>query len=123
MSEAAHPSPMREDAVREEIVRLEERIAALTDSIERCRKISLTARLVLSAGAIWALLIALQALPYASFHMVGAIATLLGGIVLFGSNASTWRQMVAARARTESLRSELIDQIDLRTVDGSTGAR
>lgn len=122
MSEATNPGLMGADAIRAEIARLEDRIVALTESIERCRKVSLTARLVLSAGAIWALLIVLQVLPYASFHLVGAIAMLLGGIVLFGSNASTWRQMSAARAQAESLRAELIDRIHLRTVDGSTDA-
>jgi hypothetical protein len=121
MSDAAgEPGTMSEDAARDEIARLEKRIEALTDSLERCRKFALTARLLLSAGAIWTLLMVLRVIPFAPIHIVGAIATLLGGIVLFGSNASTWKQTTAARAEAESRRAALIDGMALRTVEEET---
>jgi hypothetical protein len=101
---------------REEIARLEARIAALTDAIERCRKISLAARLALALGAVWLVLVLLKVIPFAPIHIIGAISAMLGGIVLFGSNASTWKQTVAAIAAAEARRTELIDGIALRTV-------
>jgi hypothetical protein len=117
MLDIAEPGPMSEKAAREEIARLEARIEALSGSIERCRKISLAARLIFAAGAVWMLLMLIRVIPFTSFHLVGAIAAVLGGIVLFGSNNSTWKQMLAALAQAESLRAQLIDRIELRTVE------
>jgi hypothetical protein len=116
MSDAADPGPLSEDAVREEIAQLEARIESLTDSIERCRKISLFARFVLAAGAAWIALMLLRLLPFAPFSIVGAIAAVLGGTVLVGSNGSTWNQMLASRTTAEMRRRELIDRIALDVV-------
>jgi hypothetical protein len=103
--------------IREEIARLEARIEVLSDSIERCQKISLAARLALALGTVWLVLVLLKVVPFAPIHIIGAISAMLGGTVLYGSNASTWRQTVAAIAAAEARRTELIDAIALRTVD------
>ena len=109
-------APLDNDAARDEIAHLEARIAALTESIERCRKVDLVAKLVLAAGIAWAMLMVIGALPFARLNVVGAIAAVLGGIVLFGSNASTARQTAAALGAAEALRAELIESLDLRAV-------
>ena len=109
--------PESGDVIREEIARLEARIETLTDSLERCGKISLMARLILAGGAVWTVLIVLGLARFGSFNIVGAIAALLGGIVLFGSNSSTWKQTDAALAAAQARRSELIDALEMRTVD------
>ncbi|MPZ56575.1 MAG: hypothetical protein GEU91_08780 [Rhizobiales bacterium] len=103
--------------VRDEIARLEARIEALAESLERCRTISLMARLILAAGTVWIVLMLTRAIPFAPFNIVGAISAGLGGIVLFGSNASTWKQTEAAIAEAEALRGELIDRIALKTAE------
>jgi len=106
-------------ALREEIARLEERVEALTESLDRCEKLSLIARLVLAGGAVWLVLIVLRVLPFAPFSIVGAIAALLGGIVLYGANTSTWKQTLAAIAQAEALRTHLIGRLEMQTVEES----
>ena len=117
--DAADQTPESGSAIREEIARLEERIETLTRSLDRCRKISLTARLVLAGGAIWLALIVLQVLPFAAFNIVVAIAALLGGTVLYGANASTWKQALAAIAQAEALRTHLIGRLEMQPVEES----
>jgi hypothetical protein len=55
--------------------------------------------------------------PLAPFNIIGAIAAALGGTVLLGSNASTWRETAAALQQTEARRNELIGLIQLRVVN------
>jgi hypothetical protein len=117
------PVPPDDGAIRDEITRLEARIEALAESLDRCRKIALLARLVLAAGAIWIALIALRLLPFAPFHIVGAISAVLGGTVLFGSNASTRKQTAAALAEAEQRRADLIDRIAMQTVEEGRSGR
>ena len=107
--------------IREEIARLEARIDVLSASIERCQKISLAARLALALGTVWLVLLGLKVIPFAPIHVIGAISAVLGGIVLYGSNASTWRQTVAAIAAAEASRATLIDAMALRTVEDTPG--
>jgi len=45
-----------------------------------------------------------------------AIASMIGGTVVFGSNTSTRKQMEAAKQSAEAARAELISQIDLRVI-------
>ena len=53
--------------------------------------------------------------------LIGAFGVVLGGIVVFGSNASTLEQAMAATAAAELRRSQMIGQIDLRVVGGRNG--
>jgi hypothetical protein len=108
--------PLDSDEPHDEIARLEERIEQLTESLERCRKIALASRLALAGGVLWIVLMLTMVLPFIPFNIVGAIAALLGGTVMLGSNASTWTQIEAALAATQARRNELIGLIDLRLV-------
>jgi hypothetical protein len=49
------------------------------------------------------------------------MAVVIGGVVVFGSNSSTPKQTMAAMKAAEIQRAELIDMIDLRTVDENGG--
>jgi hypothetical protein len=115
--DALDQRPQERGDIREEIARLETRIETLTGSIERCRKISLAARLALALGIVWLVLIVFKIIPFAPIHFIGAISAMLGGTVLYGSNSSTWKQTVAVIAAAEARRSELIDAMALRTVE------
>ena len=107
---------MDEADPHDEIARLEERIEALGDAIERCRKIALMARIALGAGAAWIVLMLIAAIPFVAFNIVAAIAALLGGTVMLGSNSSTWTQTAAALEAAVARRNELISTIELRIV-------
>jgi hypothetical protein len=48
--------------------------------------------------------------------MIGAIAVIIGGTVVFGSNTSTAKQTAAAAEAAEALRAELIGKMNLTVV-------
>jgi hypothetical protein len=51
--------------------------------------------------------------------MIGAIAAVVGGTVVYGSNGSTAKQTADAMKTAEARRAELIGSIDLRLVGES----
>ena len=104
----------------EQIARLESRLEQLADELERCRKINMFSKVVMAGGAIW-LGAGLFGFTYLGAATLGAIAAILGGIVLNGSNRSTMQQLQAAINAAESERSELIGTIDLQTVEADGG--
>lgn len=104
------------DELRDEIAELEGRIEALAASIARCVKISRIAKLAIAAGAIWIALVLLRVIPYIPETVVAAMAAVIGGTVLLGSNATTWKQAEAALGEAEATRAALIGRIELRVV-------
>jgi hypothetical protein len=106
---------MDED-IRDQIARLEERIEALRPAIERCRKISLASKLAIILGAIWILLTFLYMAPFVPGAFFAALASVIGGIVLLGSNKTTWEQLSAALENAETMRADLISGLNLRLV-------
>jgi hypothetical protein len=109
---------MTGDGIRDEIARLEDRIEALRQSIARCRKISLGSKIAIAAGFAWLGLTLLLVVSLVPSLFFGAIAAIIGGIVLLGSNATTWNETEAALAAAEAQRFALIDSIELTVVDG-----
>jgi hypothetical protein len=107
---------MDEDDGREEIARLEARIEELAESIERCRKISLASKAAIAIGAILLIAIMVGVIKFDPMALIGAIATVLGGTVLFGSNRSTSQERTAALQAAEAQRAEVIGKIDLTMV-------
>ncbi len=110
---------MDENAAPADIARLEEHIEALRDSIARCRKIALAAKLAIAAGAVWLLLTLVWLVPFIVALVVAAIAAVIGGIVLAGSNSTTWTQTEARLRNSEALRAEMIGGIEMRVVEES----
>jgi hypothetical protein len=100
----------------EQIARLESRLEQLADELERCRKIGTFSKVVMAGGAIW-LGAGLFGFVYLGSATLGAIAAILGGIVLNGSNRSTMQQLQVSIDAAERERTELIGTIDLRTVE------
>ena len=103
--------------VRDEIARLEERIEALAVSIERCRKVSLAARIAILIGGAWLALTLLGLVTFTPALFFGSIAACIGGVVLLGSNATTWNETAAALKDAEAARMTLIGSIELTVVD------
>jgi hypothetical protein len=107
---------MDDDDFRDEIAQLEARSEALTESIERCRKISLAAKLIIAAGAIWIVLVLLGVIAFIPETTIAALAAVIGGTVLLGSNATTWTQTDAALHEADAMRADLIGRMDMRVV-------
>jgi hypothetical protein len=100
----------------EDIARIEQRIEDLQAAVERCRKLSLAARGAIGAGGLWLLLTVTGLVHFEPWLAIAGLAAVIGGIVLLGSNATTWMQTEEALRASEALRSELIGRLDLRVV-------
>jgi len=74
---------------REEIARLEERIEALSEKLENCRKFAAAARFAIALGAALMLALVFGVMMFDALALTAAIAALLGGVVVLGSNRST----------------------------------
>jgi len=107
---------MDDDDFRDEIAQLEARSEALAEGIERCRKISLAAKLTIAAGAVWLVLVLLGLTAFSPDTAITALAAMIGGTVLLGSNSTTWTQADAALHEAEAMRADLIGQINMRVV-------
>jgi hypothetical protein len=101
---------------RDEIARLEAQIEEQSDAIERCRKIILASKLVAAGGAVLIVLLLVGLVRFDAAAMIGAMAAVIGGVVMFGSTASTSGQLAAAVKVAEARRAELIGMINPRVV-------
>ncbi len=110
---------MNNDVSSDDIARIEERIEELREGIARCRKFSVAAKLAIGAGTLWLVLTLLWLVPYVPFMAVGAMAAVIGGIVLLGSNSTTWTQTEAALTASEAMRAEWIGRKEMRIVGES----
>jgi hypothetical protein len=99
-----------------EILRLNAKIEELTEVIERCRKITLVSKTTIAVGGIWLFVLTIGILRFDPVAMIGAIAVVIGGTVVFGSNTSTAKQTVAAVKAAEARRAELIGKMNLTVI-------
>lgn len=107
---------MIEGDARDQIAQLEARIESLNEHIARCHKIALGARIAIAGGAIWFALMVFRIVFFDAIGFVAALTAVLGGIVLLGSNATTWEQTEAELHSAEAARAELIGGIELKLV-------
>ena len=110
---------MADGDLRDQIVRLEADIEQLAERLDRCRKAMLLSKVAIGAGGI-CILAYFLGISFDPTIVIGALAAIIGGIVILGSNSSTSKQTMAAMKDAEAQRAELIGMIDLRTV--GTGA-
>ena len=102
--------------LHEQILHIEAHIEELTDIIERCRKIILFSKAAVAAGGILILATIIGAVGFDPTVLIGAIAAVIGGTVVFGSNTSTLKQTMTDMKAAEAYRTELISRMDLRVV-------
>jgi hypothetical protein len=93
----------------------------LAETLDRCRKAMLLSKVAIGVGAVCALAYLLGAIGFDPTAMIGAIAAVIGGVVVFGSNSSTSKQTAAAMKAADAQRAELIGMIDLRSVGSRNG--
>ena len=107
---------MTEDDSTDGISEIEERIEALAEIAERCRKIILASKTAIGGGFALLFVTVLGWLGANEVVALGSIALIIGGIVSLGSNVGTLQQTEAAIGTAEALRAQLISRIDLRVV-------
>jgi hypothetical protein len=120
ISRRPHPGYARRmdgDDIHDDIARIEARIEELGEAIERCRKLALAAKIAIGAGAAWIVLTLTWVIPNVPYVTVAALAAVIGGVVLAGSNSTTWKQTEAALAASEAMRADMIEHLQLRVVD------
>ncbi|HEX3340861.1 MAG TPA: hypothetical protein VHT68_17020 [Pseudolabrys sp.] len=110
---------MADAELRDQIASLEADIEELANGLERCRKAMLLSKVAIAAGGVCTLAYFLGAIVSNPAIMIGAIAAIIGGVVVFGSNSSTAKQIMAAMKAAEARRAELVDLIGLRSVGAS----
>jgi hypothetical protein len=101
----------------------EAHIEELADVIERCRKIILISKAAIAAGGTLIVAMIIGAIRFDPTVMIGAIAAVIGGTVVFGSNTSTSKQTRTDMKAAEAHRTKLISRMDLRVVGDGDGTR
>lgn len=107
---------MTDGDLHDQIAHLEADIEHLVDGLDRCRKAKLVSKVAITAGGIWILAYFLGAIWFEPATMIGALAAIIGGVVVLGSNSTTSKQIMAAMKAAEIRRAELITMIDPRAV-------
>jgi hypothetical protein len=102
---------------REEIAELEVQIEELAEQLERCRKFTLAAKIAIVFGALLPGATLLGVLALTPLAMLGGVAALLGGIVVYGSNGSTSDELTKSLRDAESRRAALVGRLDIRLFD------
>ena len=103
---------------QDRIARLEQQLERLAEARDRCRKIKLVAQIALAGGAIWIVAALIGLIGVDPVAMLVAIAGVIGGIVLYGSNATTADHIASDMEKAEAERTALIEHLDLRVVTG-----
>jgi hypothetical protein len=106
----------------DEIVRLEARIEQLEGKIDSCQKFIVMARVAVVMGGALLLALVLGAIRFDPLIMIAAIAAVLCGIVLGGSNSSTAKEAAAQLAAAEAQRAALIGALQLHVVGDANAA-
>ena len=101
-----------------EIVRLKEHIDELAAKMESCRKFILVSRIATAGSGFVLAAMLLGAIRFDPAAMAAAVAALLGGIVVWGSNGSTAKEAAKELAMAEADRAALIEKADLRVING-----
>jgi hypothetical protein len=112
---------MADDDMRDQIVRLEADIEQFADGLDRCRKAMLLSKVAIVAGGALMFVYFLGPISFDPATLIGALAAIIGGVVVFGSNSTTSKQIMAAMKAAETQRAKLIDMIDFRAVDAGGG--
>ena len=101
---------------RDQIARLETRLEELADAMARCRKIKLISQIAIAGGGTWMVAATIGLIGFDPVAMMAAIAAVIGGTVMYGSNTTTSQEIEAAIRNAEADRAELIGMLKLRVV-------
>ncbi|MDB5599465.1 MAG: hypothetical protein JWN71_1509 [Xanthobacteraceae bacterium] len=107
---------MNDSGLHDQIEDLELQIEALAAAAERCRKISVASKLAIGIGGMWLAAIIVGVVWPNATGLLGSMTSMIAGVVVLGSNSSTWQELTAKLEAAEALRTELIGRIELRVV-------
>ena len=93
--------------LHEGILHIEAHIEELADVIESCRKFIFISKVAIAAGGTLILAIIIGAVGFDPTVMIGALAAVIGGTVVCGSNTGTLKQTTTAMKADEAHRAEL----------------
>jgi hypothetical protein len=79
--------------------------------------VSLLAKCAAAGGCGFIALVLLTIVPFAPPSFFTAVSFAIGGVVLLGSNATTWRKMQSDLDAAQAARNRLIGTLDLHAVD------
>ena len=79
--------------LHEEILHIEAHIEELADVIESCRTFILISKVAMAAGGTLILAIIIGAVVFDPMVLIGALAAVIGGTVVCGSNTSTLKKL------------------------------
>ena len=96
--------------LHEQILHIEAYIEELTAVMQSCRKIILISKAAIATRGTLILAIIMGAVGFDPTVMIGAIAAVIGGTVVFGSNTSTLKQTATAMKAAEAHRAKLISR-------------
>jgi hypothetical protein len=102
--------------LHQQIADLEVEIDALTDAAEQCRKSMIVAKVAIGVGILLFVVSLLGLIRVDAVVLVIGIAATLAGIGFYGSSRSSLEGISAKIRAYEARRSEMIDGMDLRTV-------
>ena len=102
--------------LHQQIADLEAEIDALSDAAERCRKSMIVAKAAVVAGILLFGASLLGLIRSDAIILVVGIAVTVAGIGFFGSSRGTLDQLAEKIRVREARRTEMIDGMDLRTV-------
>jgi hypothetical protein len=106
----------RDGDARHEIARLETRLEDLAEALARCRKFRLASQIAMAGGGLWLVAAVVGIIGFDPVAMMVAIAGVIGGIVMYGSNSTTAKELAAEMKEAEAKREALIGALDLRVV-------
>ena len=108
---------MSEDDPHDDIERLEAQIDEIGGRLDSCRKFILAARIAIAAGGALLAAMLLGIVTPDPRLLFAAIAAILGGLVVWGSNSSTANEAATELAAAEAERAELIGRLDLHLIE------
>jgi hypothetical protein len=106
----------RDGDARQEIARLETQLEELAEALARCRKFRLASQVAMAGGGFWLAAAVIGIIGFDPVAMMVAIAGVIGGIVMYGSNSTTTQELAAEMKEAEAKRASLIGALDLRVV-------
>src|SRR5258707_12131300 len=82
--------------LHEQILHIEAHIEELADVIESCRQFILISKAAMVAGGTLILAVIIGAVGFDPTVLIGALAAVVGGTVVFGENTTTLKQSTTA---------------------------